>query len=215
MNKTNLELDIRTLTDYTITMMEKCENILDKSMKALVNQDIDLAKAAIKDDKVINKLRENIKTSSIELIVLRQPVAKDLRYVYALDKICIELERVGDYVKNISRDQIEIGDNYIENIDDLVRISIVCKNMISDCKVAISKKNTKLSYDIGARDEEIDNLYKALVAKTIEEMKNHPEKIEQNVRVLFIARYLERIGDHIVNVCENLIYAVDGDMVSM
>ncbi|MEG0356078.1 MAG: PhoU domain-containing protein, partial [Lachnospiraceae bacterium] len=97
MVNTSLELNINTLKNYTITMMEKCEEAVGKSVEAMVKRDLDLAKQVIEEDDEIDMLREYIRDRSIELMALRQPMARDLRYIYALGSIAIELERIGDY----------------------------------------------------------------------------------------------------------------------
>ncbi|MEG0156013.1 MAG: PhoU domain-containing protein, partial [Lachnospiraceae bacterium] len=117
MSNTSLGLDINTLKQYTIKMMEKSEDALLKSVKALQTRDLECAKKVIEADDDIDTLREYIRDRSIELMALKQPMARDLRYIYALGSIAIELERIGDYAVNIAMEQLSIGEEpYIKEL---------------------------------------------------------------------------------------------------
>ena len=102
MASTNLEMSIKVLKEYIIRMMDKCENAVDLSVKSMINKDVDLAKKVINDDDDIDILREYIRDRSIELMALKQPLARELREIYALSDISTELERIGDYAENIA-----------------------------------------------------------------------------------------------------------------
>ena len=123
MLNTNLGLSIDTLKQYTINMIDKCENILDLSIQYILNQDIEGCKKLINQDDEIDLLREYIMDRSIELLALKQPMAKDLRYIYALGFIAVELERIGDYVVNIAEETIKIGtENHIKELVDIPKM---------------------------------------------------------------------------------------------
>ena len=122
MLNTNLSLSIDDLKQYTINMIDKCDRILDLSVECMLKKDIEGCKKVINQDDKIDELREYIRDRSIELFALKQPMAKDLRYIYALGCIAIELERIGDYVVNIAEETIKIGQE--EYIKDLIRLAI-------------------------------------------------------------------------------------------
>ena len=213
---TRLEFNISTLKDYTIRMVEKCEEAISLSVESLIKNDISMAKKVIKLDEDIDTLREYIRDRSIELMVLKQPMARDLRYVYALSHIAIELERIGDYSENIAQETLEIGNNeHIANLDHIVEMHNICLTMIRDIKVALENCDEKLAYSIAMRDDKIDNAYKEFRLQIIEKMSENPSYVEQGSRFLFVARYLERIGDHITNICEKIIYAANGKMIEI
>ena len=122
MLNTNLGLSIDTLKQYTINMIEECVSILDLSVECMLKQDIEGCKKVIKQDDKIDELREYIRDRSIELLVLKQPMARDLRYIYALGFIALELERIGDYAVNIAEETIKIcQDEYIKDLIDILR----------------------------------------------------------------------------------------------
>lgn len=216
MINTNLELNINTLKQYTIKMMERCENAVEKSVESLMKKDLNIAKTVIEEDDEIDTLREYIRDRSIELIALKQPMAKDLRYIYALGSIALELERIGDYAVNISSALLEIGDEpYIKDLVDIPKMGEGCINMIREAKKALLDDNEKLAYEVALKDDSIDKLYAMIHEDSLEVMNNKKNTINQGVRLLCIGRCLERIGDHTTNVCEMIIYAINGNMVEI
>ena len=216
MVNTNLELSINTLKQYTITMIGKCEEAVDKAVDCMVRKDLEGAKKVIEQDDEIDTLREYIRDRSIELIALRQPMAKDLRYVYALGNIAIELERIGDYAANIAAETLKIGEElYIKTLVDIPEMGQECKKMLADIAIALETADEKLCYEIASRDDKIDDLYNNVQVDCLEVMNKDSATINQGVRLLFVGRYLERIGDHVTNICEKVIYAINGDRVEI
>lgn len=213
---TSLELSINTLKNYTLTMIKRCEEVVYKSIECMVKKDLDGAKKVIKQDDEIDTLRAYIRDRSIELMALKQPMAKDLRYIYALGNIALDLERIGDYAVNISQEVLSIGEEpYIKELVDITKMSEICCNMLKDIYNALENQDEKLCYKVAKKDDNIDNLYKNVHSHCLEVMNQNIATINQGVRLLFIGRYLERIGDHSTNICEKIIYAIKGDMVEI
>ncbi len=216
MLNTNLGLSIDTLKQYTINMIDKCDNILDLSIEYILNQDIEGCKKLIKKDDEIDLLREYIMDRSIELLALKQPMAKDLRYIYALGFIAVELERIGDYVVNIAEETIKIGaEKHIKELVDIPKMYKVCKDMILGVRESLENEDENLARTIALKDDEVDRLYEMVQIDCLKIMNDNPNTINQCVNLLFIGRSLERIGDHITNICEKIIYAVKGEMVEI
>lgn len=216
MVNTNLELNINTLKQYTIKMIEKCDDAIVSSIDCMVRKDLECSKQVIERDDEIDMLREYIRDRSIELLALKQPMAKDLRYIYALGNIAIELERIGDYCVNIAEETLKIGEQpYIKSLVDIPKMGEECRKMLADAKTALEIEDEKLAYNSALRDENVDNLYNKVHIDCLEIMNKNPEIINQGVRLLFVGRYLERVGDHITNVCEKIIYAINGQMMEI
>ena len=216
MLNTNLGLSIDTLKQYTINMIDQCDNILDLSVKCVLNQDIEGCKKVIKQDDKIDELREYIRDRSIELLVLKQPMAKDLRYIYALGSIAIELERIGDYAVNIAEESIKIGrDKYIKDLVDIPKMYEECKKMILGVKESLENEDEDLAREIALNDDIVDSLYDRVQEDCLKIMNDNPQTINQGVNLLFIGRYLERIGDHTTNICEKIIFAIKGEMIEI
>ena len=216
MLSTNLGLNIDTLKQYTINMIEECVSILDLSVECMLNQDIEGCKKVIKQDDKIDQLREYIRDRSIELLALKQPMAKDLRYIYSLAGIAIELERIGDYAVNIAEETIKIcQDEYIKDLIDIPKMYEECKKMILEVKESLENENEDLAREIALQDDKIDSLYNRVQEDCLRVMNANPQTINQGVNLLFIGRYLERIGDHITNICEMIIFAINGEMTEI
>ncbi len=216
MLNTNLGLSIDTLKQYTINMIEECVSILDLSVECMLKQDIEGCKKVIKQDDKIDELREYIRDRSIELLVLKQPMARDLRYIYALGFIALELERIGDYAVNIAEETIKIcQDEYIKDLIDIPKMYEECKKMILEVKESLENENEDLAREIALQDDKIDSLYNRVQEDCLRVMNANPQTINQGVHLLFIGRYLERIGDHITNICEMIIFAINGEMTEI
>ena len=216
MLNTNLGLSIDTLKQYTINMIEECVSILDLSVECMLKQDIEGCKKVIKQDDKIDELREYIRDRSIELLVLKQPMARDLRYIYALGFIALELERIGDYAVNIAEETIKIcQDEYIKDLIDIPKMYEECKKKILEVKESLENENEDLAREIALQDDKIDSLYNRVQEDCLRVMNANPQTINQGVNLLFIGRYLERIGDHITNICEMIIFAINGEMTEI
>ena len=216
MLNTNLGLSIDTLKQYTINMIEECVSILDLSVECMLKQDIEGCKKVIKQDDKIDELSEYIRDRSIELLVLKQPMARDLRYIYALGFIALELERIGDYAVNIAEETIKIcQDEYIKDLIDIPKMYEECKKMILEVKESLENENEDLAREIALQDDKIDSLYNRVQEDCLRVMNANPQTINQGVNLLFIGRYLERIGDHITNICEMIIFAINGEMTEI
>ena len=214
---TNLDLSIQLLKEYTLRMIEKCEDAVDLSVEYMMKKDIKSTKKLIRQDDDIDILREYIRDRSIELMALKQPLARDLRYIYALSDISTELERIGDYATNICKESLDIGEEpFIKEITDIPAMKNICVEMLKNLGDALKNDDADLAFDIAKKDVEVDELYEKVRESCLQVMHNNPdENINQGLRLVFIARYLERIGDHITNICEKIIYAKNGKMIEI
>lgn len=216
MINSSLELSINTLINYTLKMIDKCEEILEDSMKCMINKDIKKARLIADKDDEIDTLRDYIRDRSIELMALKQPMAKDLRFIYSLGSISIELERIGDYAVNIADEVIKIGsEEYIKELVDIPKMKDVCIDMLEDIKNALKNRDAELAYKVALKDDVVDDLYECVQVHTLKVMHEKEMNIDQGVRIVFVGRYLERIGDHTTNICEKIIYALKGNMVEI
>ncbi|MDY6152410.1 MAG: phosphate signaling complex protein PhoU [Terrisporobacter sp.] len=214
---TNLDLSIQLLKEYTLRMIEKCEDAVDLSVEYMMKKDMKSTKKLIRQDDDIDILREYIRDRSIELMALKQPLARDLRYIYALSDISTELERIGDYATNICKESLDIGEEpFIKEMIDIPAMKNICVEMLKKLGDALKNDDADLAFDIAKKDVEVDELYEKVRESCLQVMHNNPdENINQGLRLVFIARYLERIGDHITNICEKIIYAKNGKMIEI
>lgn len=213
----DIELSIRTLKEYTSGMIMKCEEAVSKSINSMILKDIHCAEDVIKKDEDIDLLRAYIRDRSVELMALKQPMARDLRYIYVLSDIASELERIGDYAANICNETIAIGETeHVKQLIDIPIMANLCIQMLRDLRQAFLEEDDEKAYKIAIKDKDIDELYYRIRRDSLRVMHSDPEhSINQGVRFLFVGRYLERIGDHITNICEMIMYAKSGKMIEI
>ena len=213
----DIGLSIKTLKEYTSGMIVRCKEAVSLSVDSMVSKNLEQAKKVVESDDDIDLLREYIRDRSVELMASKHPMTKDLRYIYVLSDISTELERIGDYAVNICKETIAIGnDEHIKELIDIPKMSEMCTQMLEDLMVAFLEEDDEMAYQIALKDKELDELYYRIRKDSLRVMHKDPENnINQGVRLLFVGRYLERIGDHITNICEKIIYAKKGTMVEI
>ncbi|MFI3210887.1 MAG: phosphate signaling complex protein PhoU [Peptostreptococcaceae bacterium] len=215
MINTNLDNSINELKECSIEMIVKCERMIKLAIESMLEKDLEKAKRVKRKDYEINKLREVIRDKSIELIALKQPMARDLRYVHSLSVVANELERIGDYATNIADETIQIIDEEYSELKNISKMYIICSEMLISLKDALNNEDTTLSREIAKRDDEVDALYKQTRLDCVRLMNEKDDYINQGIQFLFVARHLERIGDHITNICEKIVFVVEGEVVNI
>lgn len=213
---TILDVNIQSLKEYTLRMIEKCEDAVEYSVEYMIKKDINGLNKLIREDDDIDILRQYIRDRSIELMALNQPLARDLRYIYAISDISTELERIGDYAVNICRESLEIGEeDNIKEFIDIPAMKDICVKMLEGLWESLQNNDAQQAFEIAYKDNEIDELYEKVRLHCLDIMKEDSANINQGMRIVFIARALERIGDHITNICEKIIYAKKGEMIEI
>ncbi len=186
---------------------------LSDAIKALVNGDAVLAARTVKRDKDLDNFESEIGTLAVRLLALRQPMADDLRIGVAALKISSNLERVGDYAKNIAKRTIvlervpEIGDA----VHSLIRMAGLTQAMIKNVLDAFVSRDSAKADDVRLRDEDVDRLYTSLFRELLTYMMEDPRNITPCTHLMFMAKNLERIGDHTTGVAEQVHFMVLGE----
>ncbi|SKC50956.1 phosphate uptake regulator, PhoU [Maledivibacter halophilus] len=216
MVRESFEASIQSLKEDVVEMMERVEDLLVKSVDSLLNKDINLARQVIELDDSIDEMQNDIEEKTIELIALQQPMAKDLRIIFSIAKIITDIERAGDFCVNIAKETIKIGNEaHIKPLVDIPKMREIILDMLRNSKISFINENSKLAYRVGREDELIDNLYKDIYTEILMMIHSDSKNINQGTKLLFVGRYLERMADHITNICERIIYIVDGDNVEI
>jgi phosphate transport system protein len=193
-------------------MGSKVEEQIDKCIRALANQDVDLAAHIIDDDDIVDKMEMDIEAKCIKLIARQQPLAIDLRTIFTAIKIVTDLERIADHAVDIAKITFRLKDEkYIKPLIDIPKMSGIVQDMISGSLDAYVKVDTKLAEDICKKDDDIDAIYKQVFRELLEIMVKDPTTINQATQFLFVCKFLERIGDHVTNICEWIVYLVTGE----
>lgn len=216
MVRDSFESSIKSLEEEVVKMIESVEELVIKSIDSLINKDVNLAREVIRLDDNVDKMQLEIEEKTIELIALQQPMAKHLRIIFSIAKIIIDLERVGDFCVNISKETIKIGkEKHIKPLTDIPKMRDIVLGMLRNCKISFIKEDSNLAYRVGQEDELIDNLYKDVYTDVLMLIHEDSKNINQGTKLLFVGRYLERMADHITNICERIIYIADGDKVQI
>lgn len=204
--------DITRLRGLIAEMGGLVELAIGQAMDALVRLDETLAAEVIQRDKKIDKLEVDVDKLAIRVLALRAPMADDLREVVATLKIAGVLERIGDYAKNIAKrvGQIE-GRKRFEPLTLLPAMSEVAGSMVHDVLTAYAARDPALAGDVHKRDSKVDAFYESIFRNLVSHMMENPASISSAAQLLFVARNLERIGDHATNVAELVYYAATGN----
>jgi phosphate transport system protein len=203
--------DITRLRGLVAEMGGLSELAITKSMDALVRGDADLAKDVIVHDRRINELNGEIDRLSIRVLALRAPMADDLREVVATLKIAGELERIGDYAKNIAKRVGEIeGRKKFEPLTLLPAMAEIASEMVHDVLTAYAARDPVLASEVMDRDAKVDAFYESIFRNLLTHMMENPPSITSAAQLLFVARNLERVGDHATNIAEMVHYAATG-----
>ena len=205
--------DITRLRGLIAEMGGLAEVAIQEALDALVKGDDDLAKKVVKNDKKIDALESEIDKLAVRVIALRAPMADDLREIIAALKIAGVVERIGDYSKNIAKASREIGPHrkQFEPLTLLPAMAEVASEMVHDVLTAYAARDAELAKEVIATDEKVDAFYNSIFRNLVSHMVENPSSISSAAQLLFVARNLERIGDHATNVAEMVHYAATGN----
>ncbi|MGB3687946.1 MAG: phosphate signaling complex protein PhoU [Jannaschia helgolandensis] len=204
--------DLETIQGLIMKMGGMVEEAIENASTALLDSDLDLANATRRGDKAIDALELRVNEEAARLIALRQPIATDLRTVLSVFRISAALERVGDYAKNIAkRTEILQELHPVEGgTASLKRMSKAVQTMLKDALDAYIQRDSALAYDVRARDEEVDQMYNGLFREYLTHMMENPRNITACMHLHFMAKNIERMGDLVTGIAEQVIYLVDG-----
>ncbi|HBK67952.1 MAG TPA: phosphate transport system regulatory protein PhoU [Firmicutes bacterium] len=204
---------LNKINEQLLTMCKLVDQRLTQAMKALMEQDEELAKEVVAGDDDIDLLDEKLEMGALELFSLQQPVDHDLRFLAATMRIGHELERIGDYACDIAEIVLssQSKDPYFKPLVDVPLMGELVKTMMNKSIKAYIKGEPQIAWELDDDDWEVDDLFRRLLAELTDYMKKGPEYVDQARNLLLVARYLERIGDHIVNIAEMTIFSVSGE----
>jgi len=203
--------DITRLRGLIAEMGGLAEVAVQEAMQALISGDEELAAQVVERDKKLDRLENEVDEMAIRVIALRAPMADDLREVIAALKIGGVVERIGDYAKNIAKrvGRIE-GRKRFEPLTLIPAMADVAAEMVHDVLTAYAARDPVLAREVIERDDKVDAFYDSIFRNLVSFMVENPATISSAAQLLFIARNLQRIGDHATNVAEMVHYAATG-----
>jgi phosphate transport system protein len=210
----HLQRQIETLKKKILTVGTLVEEAIAKSVSSLIHRDVKLAEEVIGADDTIDASEVDVEEEVLKTLALHQPVAADLRFVVAVLKINNDLERMGDIARNISKRVRFIAK--IEGFQtpvDFRDMAAKAQSMVRQCLDALVNADTAIARQVRKADDEVDRMRKDAQTKLENEISLHPEQTECLVRLISVARHLERLADMATHIAEDVIYMVEGDIV--
>ena len=210
MMRSKFDEQLELLNVEMIEMGALCENAIASAAKALLERDMALADNAIAIDREIDEKERLIENLCLRLLLQQQPVARDLRQISSALKMITDMERIGDQASDISeivKREIAYGKNDSIHVGDMARAAI---KMVTDSIDAFVHRDLKLALKVMDDDDTVDGLFNQIKGELIRLLKTDPSRGEYAVDLLMVAKYLERIGDHAVNIAEWVEYSLTG-----
>lgn len=207
---------IKLLNSELIEMASLVEKQIYDSMTALKDQDVDLAKKVMKNDDKVDELQKVIEEKCIKFMATESPLARDLRSIYTTTKIVTDLERMADYAVDICKIVPRVkGVDFSEEIAPIWELVDIINNMIKLSIEAYVNGDDKAAYEICRMDDRVDAIYQGMFSIVLKKMGREEDMINQGTQILFASKYLERIGDHVTNICEWIIFSKKGKYVDL
>jgi phosphate transport system protein len=189
------------------------EHQLNEAVEALADRNIERAVAAVAADGRIDRMERFVDQEAIALLALRQPMASDLRVIISALKTSGVIERIGDYAKNIAKRTAAVAEMPpVPSVLPVVRLGRLTQRMVKDVLDAYGARDVTRAEDVRRRDAEVDALYTSIFRELLTYMMEDPRNISACSHLLFVAKNLERVGDHATNIAENVIFMVSGTM---
>ena len=205
--------ELITLKNLVLKMGSKAANALQESVEALATQDVERALKVIDDDYKINRIDREINEKAIWLFAKESPVASDLRRILSSIKIATDLERVGDLAVNISKSTIRIADKELfKPLKEITLMAEKGKSMLDQVIDAYNEEDAERAREIADLDNNLDEMYGRIVQELLSHMVDQPEIQSQVTQLAFVCRDLERIGDHVTNISEHIIFTKIGQL---
>ena len=216
MTRNILDKRLKSLTSELAEMGSLVEKQIYDSIKALKNHDIELSEIVIKNDDKVDALNKRIEEKCLIYMATQSPMASDLRKMFTASKIVTDLERIADYAVDICKinKRIEIDPLGEAEIPLWNMVEILSK-MINMSVEAFVNSDVEEAYRICKLDDEVDVIYRKLFNDVIKKMSKDENLLNKGTQILFASKYLERIGDHITNICEWIIFSKEGDYVDL
>jgi phosphate transport system protein len=203
--------DLERLSKMIVEMGGLAESQLAAAIEAVMKRDTALAAHVIEGDDKVDQLERDLDNLAVRLLALRQPMARDLREIVAALKIGSDLERICDYAANVAKRSIALSQSPpIQPVHALPRMAHLALLLITDVIDAYVERDADKAIIVWTRDEELDEMYSSLFREFLTYMMEDPRNIGTYTHLMFMAKNIERIGDHATNIAENLYYLVHG-----
>jgi len=210
----HLDDELNSLRDRVLLLGGEAEAALESAMRALTGRDTELARQVLENDDKVDRLEVEIDRQCIDIIALRQPAARDLRFVISVAKMAPVLERIADHACNIARAAIDLNNEpELNSVFDLKQMAEHALAMLRAALDAFTSSDALAAREVIASDTVINDLYNHIFHRLIEMMVTEPSTATRNARLIFVAKHLERIGDYVTDICELTVYMAEAAFI--
>lgn len=216
MTRNLLDKRMKLLTSELAEMGSLVEKQIYNSIEAFKNKDMKLVKQVMENDDKVDELNRRIEEQCLKFMAMESPVATDLRKVFTTSKIVTDLERMADYAVDICKitKRVEL-DVLGEECEPIWQMVDILRKMINKSIEAFVAGDIDAAYEICKMDDQVDTIYRGLFNDMLKKMAKDESIINKGAQILFASKYLERVGDHVTNICEWIIFSAKGDYVDL
>ena len=216
MSREQFHKGLQGLQDGVLEMGSMVDRQVERSMQALVERDIPLAEAVIRDDSEVNRARFHLDNICLSLLAMQAPMANDLRFVVSVLSMITDLERMGDHAEGIAKIVLLMVDEpLVKPLVDIPLMAQHARNMLRDVLDAFVQRDADSAYRVGAMDDEVDVLYERVYQDLIAIMVRDASTVEACTHLLWTAHNLERIADRCTNIAERVVFTATGMLPEM
>ena len=210
----HLDDELNELRDRVLLLGGEAERALDRAMRSLSQRDNEIAREVLRHDDEIDRMEVAVDGQCVDIIALRQPAARDLRFVMAVVKMAPILERIADHACNIARAAIDLNNEpELKENTYLQQMAAYASSMLHAALDAFTTNDATAARAIIKRDAEINDVYSQIFHDLIEMMASEPDTATRDARLLFVAKHLERIGDYVKDICELTVYMAEAAII--
>lgn len=212
-SRAGLDRDERLVKDGILRMGSLVEAQIREAVRAVAERSVEAADVVVAGDDRINEVQREIGDAIVSTIATQSPVARDLRFLIGLDHVAFELERIGDHASSIAKQTRRLVDQpALRETRALVSMGHLAADLVRGIVTALIDIDDRLAREVAAKDDEIDHLYRTIFADIIALMRTDPGTIEAGTRLILAAHWVERIGDRVTNIAEDVVYLATGNI---
>lgn len=212
-SRAGLDRDERIVKDEILRMGSLVESQIRDAVRSFVDRDSDLAERVIVGDVRVNEAQRVITDTVVTAIATQSPVARDLRFLMALDHVGFELERIGDHASGIAKQARRLAEEKaLREFRDLARMGDLAADQVRGVVGALIDIDDAVARAVAAKDDVIDHGYRKIFAEVLDLMRTDPKTVERGTRLILAAHWIERIGDRVTNIAEDVVYLATGQV---
>ncbi len=211
--RSTYDRELGEVKDHVLRMGSLVESQIRAAIGALVAHDVAAATAVIIDDRAINDLQRETSGLITLVIATQSPVARDLRYLLTLDHVSYELERMGDHATSVAKQARKLAPHApLKEYVNLPKLGMLVADQVRGIVRALVDIDESQARAVAVVDDEVDDLYHAIFASVLDLMREDPANVDPGTRILFAAHYLERVGDRVTNIAEDIVFLASGQV---